>query len=156
GAAAGTLTIESAAGSQLLVGAGGAGLDGVFVTDANASRGIDVSGGVLTLSDGTVISGGTMTVESVAGSQLLITPGSGANGATARNATLTGVTVTDNSTLVAGGIEVASGGKLTLNGGSDIIGSGTGTLVIDPGTQVVVTTGGAIFDGLLVDDDITS
>jgi hypothetical protein len=156
GASAGTLTIESAAGSQLLVSTGGAGLDGMSVTDANTSKGIDISGGVLTLSDGTVISGGTMTVESTASSALVITAGSGADAATASGATLTGVAVTDSSTGISGsgGIEV-SGGKLTLNGGTDIVGSGTGTLVIDSGSQLLIN-GAATLDGLIVDDDTTA
>ena len=49
GTSAGTLTIESTA--ELLVTSGstslGAGLDGMFVTDNNASKGIDVSGAAL-------------------------------------------------------------------------------------------------------------
>ena len=133
GTSAGTLTIESTA--ELLVTSGstslGAGLDGMFVTDTNASKGIDVSGAALTLSDGTVISGGTMTVESTGGSTMVVTAGAGADAATARGATLTGVTVTDSSTGISGsgGIEV-SGGVLTLNGGTDIVSTVSGSLVI--------------------------
>src|SRR5262249_49935643 len=74
--------------------------------------------------------------------------GGGTDGATAGGATLTGVTVTDNNTSTGGGIDVASG-VLTLNGGTDIIGGGTGTLVIDAGRQVAVTSGGGPFLGLL-------
>ena len=138
----------------MLVSTGGAGLDGVLVTDLNASKGIDVSGAKLTLSDGTVISGGTMTVEATAGSTVVVTAGAAADLATASGATLTGVTVTDSNTSTGGGIEV-SGGVLTLNGSSDIIGGGTGTLVIDSGSQLVVN-GAATLDGLIVDDDTTS
>ena len=57
-----TLTIDST--GELAITSGGATLDGMFVTDNNAITGIDVSGAALTLNDGTVISGGTMTVES--------------------------------------------------------------------------------------------
>ena len=69
----GTLTIEST--GKLAIITGGATLDGTFVTDTNASNGIDMSGAALTLNDDTVISGGTMTVESTAGSQLVVTAG---------------------------------------------------------------------------------
>ena len=41
----------------------GATLDGLSVTDSNGIEGIDVASGVLTLNDGTVISGGTLTVD---------------------------------------------------------------------------------------------
>ena len=73
GGGTGTLTIESG-GVLSITTASGATLDGVLVT--NVTNGIDVaSGAVLTLNDGTVISGGTATVESTG--ELLITAGSG-------------------------------------------------------------------------------
>src|SRR4029077_17391984 len=95
GPTSGTLTISSS--GELLV-TGAAALDGVAVSDLNAGTGIDVSGAVLTLEDGTSIVGGTLTVESASGSQLLITAGGGADGATMGGATLDGVTVTDSNT----------------------------------------------------------
>jgi len=153
GADHGTMTIEP--GGQLAIGTGGAGLDGVFVTDGSATKGIDVSGGTLTLSDGTVISGGTMTVESTTNSTLLITVGSNFDGATAGGATLTNVTVTDNKK-----IEVSSGGVLTLNGGSQIISSGTGTLAIDSGATLdlngATVSGGIVTIAGLLDSTGTS
>ena len=101
-ATAGTLTISSTGEVQVT---GAAALDGVAVSDLNlgtTNAGIDVSGAVLTLDDSTAIVGGTVTVESTTGSQLFITTGSGADGATAGGATLrwhggaNNVTVTDN------------------------------------------------------------
>ena len=158
GGGTGTLTVESTAGSELLI-AGSATLDGVQVTDANGTTGIDVaSGAILTLNDNTQIIGGgtgTLTVESTG--QLVIAAGAGAasDNATAGGATLNGVIVTDSSTLGAGGIEVAALAKLTLDGGTQIDGGGSGTLVIDSSGQLAIT-GAATLDGLVVDDDTTT
>src|SRR6202043_3696155 len=103
GGGTGTMTIES--GGQLLVAtATGATLDGVVVTDTNASGtnpGIDVaSGAVLTLNDQTQIistDSGTLQIES--GGELLIAAGSGQDSAAGRGATLDGVIVTNSGTL---------------------------------------------------------
>ncbi len=144
--AAGTLQIDSA--GELKV-TGAATLDSVTVTDGNLGGvipGIDVSGAVLTLDDQTLISGGTLTVESTSGSQLLITagPGSASDGATAGGATLDAVSVADRSTSTATpGINVASGAILTLDGGTPITGvSGAtmtlaGTLEVDNGSDSI-------------------
>ena len=130
-AAAGTLQIDRA--GQLKI-TGAATLDSVTVTDGNlGGAGIDVSGAVLTLDDGTLISGGTLTVESASGSQLLVTagPGSASDGATAGGATLDAVSVADNSTSTANpGIEVASGAVLTLDGGTAITGVPGATMTL--------------------------
>jgi hypothetical protein len=156
GGGTGTLTVEST--GQITVTTSGAVLDGVIVTNVNASKGIDVSGGVLTLNDGTVISGGAMTVESIAGSTLVITAGSGTetlegvpdvvpDSPSGRGATLSGVTVTNNgvievssATLTLSGTTI-NGGIVTDNGMVDV----TGTSAIDSasinGGQVTVETG---------------
>ena len=108
--------------------------------------GIDVSGAVLTLDDETLISGGTLTVESTSGSELSITagPGSTSDGATAGGATLDAVSVADRSTSTATpGIDVASGAVLTLDAGTAITGvSGAtmtlaGTLEVDNGSDLI-------------------
>ena len=126
------------------------------MSDLNAGTGIDVSGAVLTLDDDTVISGGTLTVEIASGSQLLITAGAGADGATAGGATLDDVTVTDNNTGAdaSAGIYV-SGGVLTLDGGTALNGSGSGTLTIasTSGSQLKITNtdgSGATLNGSLL------
>ena len=69
------------------------------ITNATGARynRIDVSGAILTLNDSTSISGGTLTVESTTGSELQITAGTGADGATPGGVTLDGVIVTDNN-----------------------------------------------------------
>ncbi len=157
GGGSGTLTVESS-GQLAIATPTGATLDGVKVTDDNITDGIDVaSGAVLTLDDGTQVIGagtGTMTIEGTG--QLAITAGALTDGATLSGATLDGVIVTDNSALAAGGIEV-SGTTLTLKDGTAIKGAGTGTLVIDSGAQLAVTTAtGATLDNVIVDDDTTA
>ncbi len=125
----GTLTITSS-GELQIIGAGAA-LDGVNVTDSNTSDGIDVSGAILTLNDSTSISGGTLTVESTTGSELQITAGTGADGATPGGATLDAVSVADNSTsTVTPGIDVASGAVLHLEGGTTITGVSGATMTL--------------------------
>ena len=59
-----------------------------------------------------------------AAGQLAITAGTSADGATAGGATLDGIIVTDNN-ITNAGIDVASGAMLTLDGGTQINGSGT-------------------------------
>ena len=134
---------------------GAATLDGVAVT--NGGSGIDVSGAVLTLDDNTVISGSTLTVESTAGSQLLITTGGGTDGASADDVPVTAVAVTGAD--ASAGIYV-SGGVLTLDGGTALNGSGSGTLTIasTSGSQLKITNtdgSGATLNGVVVDDDNT-
>src|SRR6202030_3169649 len=152
----GTLTVESTGQLVIAAGAGavsdnatagGARLDGVIVTDSNASDGIDVaSGAILTLDGGTQINGsgtGTLTVESTGELEI-----------TGTGATLNGVIVTDSN--ASDGIDVASGAILTLDGGTQIKGSGTGTLTVESGGQLQITTAtGATLDGVIVDDDAT-
>src|SRR5208282_6075604 len=151
GGDSGTLVIGSA--GQLSV-TGSAALDGVIVTDSNITDGIDVAA-TLTLNDGTAINGsgtGTLTVES--SGELAITAGSATDGASAGGATLNGVIVTDDN--ITDGIDVASGAILTLDGGTAIDGAGTGTLTVELGGQLKITTGtGATLDGVIVDDDGT-
>ena len=118
-----TLTVASAAGSQLLITtggntdgatAGGATLTGVTVTDSNAT-GIDVTSGVLTLNGATSISGGGgLAVES--GGQLVVNSG---------GATLNDIIVDDDAvgTGASAGI-VVTGATLTLDGGTQIQGGG--------------------------------
>ena len=128
----GTLTIE--AGGQLsITTASGATLDGLLVHDDSTTDGIDVaSGAVLTLNDGTVVSGGTLTVENTG--ELLIAVGSGRDAATGRGATLDNVAVTDHGALDIG--DVNSGAVLTLDGGMTMLGGGAGTLTINPATRL--------------------
>ncbi len=160
GGGIGTLTIES--GGQLSITSTGATLDGVIVTDSNASDGIDVVA-TLTLNDGTIVSGGTLTVENAG--ELFITAGSG--GGTegvpddssdpaglvenpGRGATLDAVTVTDSNL-----IEV-SGGVLTLDDNTQINGGGSGLLTIESDGQLVITgPTGATLNDVTVDDDAT-
>src|SRR5579864_3450530 len=149
-AARGTLTIASTAELQVT---GPATLDGVDVSDLNTTTaGIDVSGGILTLNDSTSISGGTLTVESTPGSELQITAGTGADGATTGGATLDGVQVTDSN--ATDGINVAAGAVLTLDNATTISGGGTmslaGTLEVDGGantiSNITVTDFGTVAD----------
>ena len=96
--------------------------------------GIDVaSGAVLTLNDGTVVSGGTLTVNT---GELLIAVGSGRDAATGRGATLDNVAVTDSGALDIG--DVNPGAVLTLDGGMTILSHDSGTLTINTGTSVDV------------------
>src|ERR1700686_1503260 len=167
GGGTGTITIGSS-GQLLVTTATGATLDGVVVTDTNANAGgttpgIDVaSGAVLTLNDNTQIistDSGTLQIENTG--ELLIAAGAGAtsDGATAGGATLDGVIVTDKSAFLAGdvgGIE-GSGATVTLKDGPQIKGGGAGTMTIEnSGAQLLVSTGGATRDNLIVDDDITA
>ena len=182
----GTLQIDST--GELKV-TGAATLDSVTVTDGNdnlggSMPGIDVSGAVLTLDDETLISGGTLTVESTSGSELSITAGLGStsDGATAGGATLDAVSVADRSTSTATpGIDVAwarwstldagtaitgvSGatmtlaGKLEVDNGSDLISNVT---VTDVGTAQLVVSGGTLtltndlFSGGVIDITVVS
>src|SRR5208282_469950 len=133
----GTLAIAST--GELSITGTGATLDGVVVTDSNTTDGIAVVA-TLTLDDDTAINGsgtGTLTVESTG--ELAITAGSGADSATAGGATLNGIIVTDDN--ITDGIDVASGAVLTLDGGTAINGSGTGTLTVELGGQLKITTG---------------
>ena len=138
GPGSGTLTIASTGELQVT---GPATLDGVDVSDLNlggTNAGIAVSGAILTLNDSTSISGGTLTIESTSGSELQITAGAGADGATKGGATLDGVQVTDSN--ATDGIDVASGAVLTLENGT-LISGGTmtiaGTLEVDGGTNTI-------------------
>ena len=100
------------------------------------------SGETLALSaSGSIAAGaGTVTVE--LGGKLAIT-GSGT--------TLDDLVVTDDAT--SDGIDVASGAILTLDGGTQINGAGSGTLMVELGGKVDITGTGATFDGLIVTDD---
>ena len=156
----GTLTVN--ANSTLDIehggndGNGGATLDGVNVTDNGAIDIGDVnSGAILTLDDGTTITGnGSLTVN--ANSTLDIEHGGNdGNG----GATLDGVNVTDNGAIDIG--DVNSGAILTLDDGTTITGNGTGTLTINFGNELDVEMGksycnnGATLDGVKVQDNGT-
>ena len=122
---------------------GAATLDGIVVTDSNASDGIDVttSGAVLTLD------GGTQINSTDSGALKIGTTGAvDVTGA----ATLDGVVVTDSN--ASDGIDVTtSGAVLTLDGGTQINGGGTGTLTVESAGAVDVT-GAATLDGVIVTD----
>ena len=132
--AAGTLTIED--DGELRIAGTGATLDGLLITDNDISsaNGIDVVS-TLTLSDGTQISGGTLTIES--GALLQVTAGSGADLATASGATIDHVTVTDSGTnqLNASQLTVTSG-TLTLN--SDTFKGGVIVITVDSGATLIL------------------
>ena len=70
-------------------------------------------------------------------------------------ATLDNVVVDDDTTSFSPpGIDVASGAALTLDAGTQIWGGGNGTLTIEAGGQLSITTAsGATLDGLLVHDE---
>ncbi len=161
GGGTGTLTIQNGAQLAIIVPVGGtpgtgATLDGVQVTDSNDGSGtikpgIDVgSTAVLTLNDGTTISGGTMTVESAG--KLLVAAGSGVespaddtsdtvddSSISGRGATLEGMTVTNTGTL-----EVLAAGTLTLN--SDLLTNTSGIITVDS-TGTLDLTGGDTING---------
>jgi hypothetical protein len=149
GAGTGTMTVGGSGQGQVDV-TGAATLSGVVVTDSNTSDGIDVtaSGAILTLDGGTTINGGTgptpgnLTVES--GGKLAVTG----------SATLDGVIVDDDATTTPAGIDVAA--TLTLNGGTQIQGGGSGTLTVESAGGLSITGSGATLDGVLVTDSNSS
>ena len=100
------------------------------------------------LEDGAIISGGYLNVES-GGYLSIAAPG---------GATLDNVLVDDDTTTFSTpGIDVASGAILILKDGTTILGGGNGTLTIEVGGQLSITTAsGATLDGLLVHDDNTT
>ena len=137
-------------------GSGGATLDGVNVTDNGAIDIGDVnSGAILTLDDGTTITGnGTGTLTINANSTLDIEHGGNdGNG----GATLDGVNVTDNGAIDIG--DVNSGAILTLDDGTTITGNGTGTLTVNADSTLDIEhggndgNGGATLDGVNVTDN---
>ena len=155
----GTLKIGSAGALDIATGNDGSGhgatLDGVHVTDCGA---LDVgdafaaSGAVLTLDDGTTVSGGgtgTMTINF--GSTLDVERGTNDchNGAT-----LDGVIVQDNGTIDIG--HAATGAVLTLDDGTTINGGGTAALTIHAGSTLDVENGnnggGATLDDVHITD----
>ena len=152
----GTLTIGSSntldieAGTHGLVH--GATLDGVSVTDNGALDIGDVtSGAILTLDDGTTVTGGgtgTLTINSA--NTLDIE--AGANGLV-HGATLDGVNVTDHGALDLG--DVTSGAFLSLDDGTTVSGGGTGTLTIGSGDTLEIDQGGATLDDVSVSNSGT-
>src|SRR5262249_47507624 len=151
----GTLTIDT--GGILQISAG-ATLDGVVVTDnATGAASINVVSGSLVLDDATTITSGGLTVAS--SGELVISAGAGADsddGSVGRGATLTSVTVTDlNSGTTEGsaGIEVTSGATLALDGAATISGGGSGTLEIATSGHLLINSGDATLNGVIVDDD---
>jgi large repetitive protein len=132
----------------------GAALDGVTVTDSsngNITVGATTAT-TLTLDDGTLISGGgAFTIE--AGSTLDIEKGT--HSLLKHGATLDGLKVTDDGSIVLGG-QIPSGVVLTLDDGTVIAGAGSGTLGIGKGDTLAITKGsagpGATLDGVIVTD----
>src|SRR5262249_2385882 len=108
-------------------------LDGLLVTDNNTTaNGIDVVS-QLTLSDGTVISGGTLTIEN--GGGIKISAGTGVDGATpGGGATNQGATVTDNGTSKL----TVSDGTLTLN--NDRFSGGEIDITVGSGATLVLNS----------------
>ena len=142
GVSGGTLTIES--GGQLAItSATGATLDGMIVTDNDPTKGIDVVS-LLTLSDGTTISGGTLTIENTG--ELLITAGTGLDGASASGInTISHVTVTDVGTVNL----IVSGGTLTLD--HDFFSGGVIHITVEFGATLNVDNS-TITDAIVVTD----
>jgi hypothetical protein len=144
----GTLAIES--GSTLYVEtSAGATLDGVNVIDnGNIQVDLDLSA-TLTVDNGTSITGGTLSI-GVFGT---VDVENGENG----GATFHGVNVSDNGALDIG--DVAPGAILTLDDGTTITGSETGSLTINQGSTLDVEPGsndgptGATFHGVNVSDN---
>ena len=70
------------------------------------------------------------------------------------------MTATDDSTGFdpnPAGFEVISGAVLTLDDGTQISGGGNGTMAIESGAQLVITSAtGATLNGVIVDDDTTT
>jgi hypothetical protein len=146
----GTLTINGLGTLDVETGADGSGygatLDGVYVVDTGSIEvGQTSTGAMLTLEDGTTISGdGTLTIN--AGSTLDIAKG---------DVTLDGIQVIDNGTF--GDISPGSGATLILEGGTTVTGSETGALVISDGDKLDIEQGcgpnhGATFDDLTVEN----
>ena len=120
------------------------------------------SGAVLTLDGGTQIWGGPATGT---GPGTLTVESSGQLAITGNGATLDGVLVTDDNTSAHAGIDVASGGILTLNDGTQINGNGTGTLTVESSGELQITAGngndgatpgGATLNGVIVTDNNTT
>ena len=140
-ATSGTLDIETGASGP------GATLDGVFVTN-NGLIEVDLAGAgaVLTLDDGTTISGGSMTIEDLGVLDIEYGGASGGHGAT-----FDGVYVTNNGLIE---VDMAgAGAALTLDDGTTISGgnmtvgnSGSGMLDIESGASGP----GATLDGVFV------
>src|SRR5262249_35245366 len=154
GGGIGTLNID--AGGKLQINSG-ATLDGMSTNLGNT--GIDVSAGILVLDDNAAFISGTLTIES--SGEVVISAGTGSadsdDSVTTGGATLTSITVTDlNSSTADGsaGIEVTSGATLTLHA-TTIGGGGAGTLEVAAGGQLLIATGGATLNALIVDDDGT-
>lgn len=152
---AGTLTIHTGNTLQVEYGSDGPGatLDGVRVTDDGAID-IDLNalGAILTLDDGTTVTGGgsgTLTISATG--ELDVEYGSNGPGAT-----LDGVMVTDNDAIEVGESSTSTA-TLLLDDDTTVTGGGTGTLTIgNYGTLDVehgphgVTGPDATLDGVLV------
>ena len=146
----GTLAIETLGGSTL--SSPDATLDGIIVTDSNATDGIDITtlGAILALDGGTAINGsdsgtvligtaGTLAIETLGGSTL-VSP----------DATLDGVIVTDSN--ATDGIDITTPGAiLALDGGTQIYSNDSGTVLIGSGGELSIT-GAATLDGVIVTD----
>jgi len=157
GGGIGTLTIHAYNTLDVETGInGGATFDGVNVTDNGAIDIGDVnSGAILTLDDGTTITGhGTGTLTINADNTLDVEHGSNFDSG---GATLDGVNVTDSGAIDIGNVN--SGAILTLDDGTTITGHGTGALTINADNTLDVEhggndgDGGATLDGVHVTDN---
>ena len=157
GGGIGTLTIHANNTLDVEHGInGGATFDGINVIDNGAIDIGDVnSGAILTLDDGTTITGhGTGTLTINADNTLDVEHGSNFDSG---GATLDGVHVTDNGAIDIG--DAGCGAILTLDDGTTITGHGTGTLTINADNTLDVEhggndgCGGATLDGVNVTDN---
>ncbi len=124
----GTLTIDLGGAVDVRTGPTGqshpdATLDGVSVANHGNIEILTASGSVLTLDDGTTITGGTLTIDG--GGTVEIVYGSNNIGAT-----FDGVSIDDLGAIQVGGAAVVGDPTLTLDDGTTISGNRTGTLTI--------------------------
>ena len=172
----GTLDIEKGL-TALAMGAPDATLDNVTIVGGGA---IEVSettaGAILTLADGTTVTGGTLDIAT--GGEVYIQNGSGTVGATLDHVTVTGGgeieignATSSGSTLILSDGTTISGVTLTLNDTTDVVdieagtnGNGitlTGMKVSSSGTlsisdDAILTLSGATIDGGVINNGATS
>jgi hypothetical protein len=153
----GTLDVEVGPNGQ--GGGNGAGspdatLDGVAVTNDGAIN-VDLAaaGATLTLDDGTTISRGILSIGNYGTLDIQTGPnGQGANGAGGPDATLDGVTVTNNgniNVLTASGTILALDDGTIISGGPLTIGT-SGALDIQTGSEGHTSPADATLDGVAV------
>ena len=146
----GNLTIDLGSTLDVEKGSGNNGvtLDGVTVQDnGTIDIGEVATGAILTLDDGTTITGGATAALTINAHNVLDVE----NGPNGGGATLDDVHVTDNGALNIG--DMATGAILTLQDDATITGGGTGTMTIHANNTVDVENGiniGATLDGVNV------